>query len=356
MMSKPLCKEDYFHHLDLSFGWIKKSILVNHGQGSSAYFSLKSFWSKAYPETSGYLIPTLIEYHKTRNSQEAIEHCEHLVKWLVSIQKKDGSFPQLLEDDRSLVFDNGQILLGLQAWNRLTNSNKNELDRLAYWLKKQRNQTGKYHQNTYLKNYCPSYLVRSLWAEVQHYHEQNTIENISSDFKEAINYYLSLQGENAFFLLSGFNPNDSNALSHTIAYTLRGILELYFILKDEKLLSAVLSASKKLAVDYHNNGKMAGTFNNNWKGDYSFVCNAGNAQLSIIFQKLYLLTKEELYHKAAISLITELTKKQITRGPSMLKGGLFSSTPFFGKYQRFKITNWTHKFYMDAIMLQLNSQ
>src|SRR2546429_684052 len=50
-------KETYERHLAATAGWLLKSI--DHGKGGScAYFWLPGGWSRPYPETSGYLIPT----------------------------------------------------------------------------------------------------------------------------------------------------------------------------------------------------------------------------------------------------------------------------------------------------------
>jgi len=59
---------------------------------------------KAYPEVTGYMIPTLIKYGE-------VELALRLAKWLVSIQNKDGSFNGI--DGIARTFDTGACFEGL---------------------------------------------------------------------------------------------------------------------------------------------------------------------------------------------------------------------------------------------------
>lgn len=60
-----------------------------------------------YPEVSGYLVPTLIDYGE-------VEFAARLTRWLICIQRADGSYP---DPNRGLphAFDSGQVLRGLLA-------------------------------------------------------------------------------------------------------------------------------------------------------------------------------------------------------------------------------------------------
>ena len=60
--------------------------------------------SRAYPEVTGYLIPTLIDYGY-------YEEAKACVKWLLGIQEEDGGFADI-NHTREFVFDSAQILRG----------------------------------------------------------------------------------------------------------------------------------------------------------------------------------------------------------------------------------------------------
>jgi malonyl-CoA O-methyltransferase len=61
---------------------------------------------RAYPEVSGYLVPTLLAWGER-------ELAARLVSWLVRIQQPDGAYPS--PDGVPYVFDTGQVLRGLLA-------------------------------------------------------------------------------------------------------------------------------------------------------------------------------------------------------------------------------------------------
>lgn len=87
-------------------------------------------WSghKAYPEVSGYLIPTLLDYGEK-------ELAKRIADWLVSIQHKDGSFDGL--DGIPRTFDTGAIMEGLYRIGYTA-----QADKAKAWIDSQRNQYG----------------------------------------------------------------------------------------------------------------------------------------------------------------------------------------------------------------------
>jgi len=53
--------------------------------GSARHFSLFSGWSSSYPETTGYIIPTMIEYAKRHGNETFRQRARVMLDWLVSI-------------------------------------------------------------------------------------------------------------------------------------------------------------------------------------------------------------------------------------------------------------------------------
>ena len=60
--------------------------------------------SRAYPEVSGYLIPTLLDYGEQ-------DLATRIADWLVHIQNDDGSFPDM--DGQKRSFDTAAVMEGL---------------------------------------------------------------------------------------------------------------------------------------------------------------------------------------------------------------------------------------------------
>ena len=65
--------------------------------GSAAYYStwnpFRKSWAPAYPETTGYLIETLLDY----NSEYpwTADYAEKCADWLLGVQMPSGAFPSL---------------------------------------------------------------------------------------------------------------------------------------------------------------------------------------------------------------------------------------------------------------------
>jgi len=89
---------------------------VSADGGVARHFSLITGWGTSYPETTGYLVPTLLAYAKLWGDETSHQRARCMLDWLVSIQLHDGGFQGGIIDSRPTVpvtFNTGQILLGL---------------------------------------------------------------------------------------------------------------------------------------------------------------------------------------------------------------------------------------------------
>src|SRR2546425_7256188 len=84
-----------------ALAWVRAAELPTGG------IRVHSNHPNAYPEVTGYLVPTLLHYDER-------ELAIRLVRWLFCIQNADGSYPGP-DDGKPYVFDTGQVLHGLLA-------------------------------------------------------------------------------------------------------------------------------------------------------------------------------------------------------------------------------------------------
>jgi len=84
-----------------ALGWLRAQELPDGG------IRVHSRHPRAYPEVTGYLVPTLLDYGQTDLAARS-------VRWLTRIQKPDGAFADP-DRDRPYLFDTGQALRGLLA-------------------------------------------------------------------------------------------------------------------------------------------------------------------------------------------------------------------------------------------------
>jgi len=84
-----------------ALGWLHAQELSGGG------IRVHSAHPRAYPEVTGYIIPTLLDYGQS-------ELAARSVHWLTRIQKPDGAFADP-DRDQPYIFDTGQALRGLMA-------------------------------------------------------------------------------------------------------------------------------------------------------------------------------------------------------------------------------------------------
>ena len=92
---------------------------ISKDGGVARHFDLNKGWSESYPETTGYIIPTLLDQAGRMEDGGCLrEAAERMLCWLVTIQLPEGGFlgGHGYGNGRvPVVFDTGQILFGLAA-------------------------------------------------------------------------------------------------------------------------------------------------------------------------------------------------------------------------------------------------
>lgn len=341
---------------DPTLEWLKQSFDACEGKGSAAWYSRLrrplNGWSEAYPETTGYIIETLLDYHEICQECWMKNYALAAADWLVSIQKPDGSFPAGLGTKGSpSVFNSGMILFGLERSFVFTGDQKyfDAAKKTADWLCGNLDLEGKWTIGAYVEGYVPSYYTRVIWA-VLLLNRHNRNQDTERKMNLAYNFYCDkFADKNADWDWS-FAPGKP-AFTHTIAYTMRGFLESATLLKDSRGLLIAKDIAEQFINELQKNGDVAGSYDEDFKGDYSFVCVTGNAQLSINFYRLFQLTGEEKY-KMFSKRLFETVREAPSRIPiSGLRGGIPGSFPIIGKYMPLQRVNWGAKFWLDAARL-----
>ena len=102
--------------IDTAIAWLVRTHEVTGRQGSSKGFSLLHGWLPAYPETTGYVLGTLLEYgRRRRDRHDLIERAMQMGDWEKKVQEPDGGIMEghvLTTPRRSIVFNTGMVLHG----------------------------------------------------------------------------------------------------------------------------------------------------------------------------------------------------------------------------------------------------
>jgi len=346
------CNDEWELRTRAAIQWLRKSIAVTGGQGSSHSWHPLWGWSKPYPETTGYIIPTLFDY-ATLHQDASLKHlaidCAH---WLCSIQMPNGAFTGLLlGNTQPSIFNSTQILFGLTRVLQHDPGNKpvhQALQKCVWWLLSMLETDGSWKRHAFVPGFTPSYYTRAVLGLLIA-NEVLQDAAIRSRMHHALNFYALRFQRNHAILDWGFKPGKA-AFTHTIAYTVEGFLQCSLILEDAALRQKSIAAADQLLLEREKaGGRTAGRYNTNWKGDYAFTCVTGNAQLSVLYQRLFELTGEKKYRIARATFLQEILKSQKLSGNLNRVGGLPGSMPIWGAYLPFRYPNWAAKFFLDAM-------
>jgi hypothetical protein len=343
----------YELHLEATAGWLLRSIRPSGG--SAAYYAPLLGWSRPYPETTGYLIPTLLRVHDRFGSAGAETAALRAGSWLLSLQLPEGYWFGGLHPPRGRqrpsVFNTGQILLGLCALHRWTGEAKwlEAAARGAVWLATGVDDAGEWAAGHYHGGFQPSYYTRVAWPMLEVWRLDGD-DRVRAAAERVLAGVLARRRDNGAFAGWGFAP-DRPAFTHTIAYTLRGLLESARLLHDWRRFGAPAEAA--LEILRHRaelaGGCLPGAFAEDWGADRRFVCVTGCAQVALCLLILDARAPDLRLVNAACKLVDTVCRYQRLVGPSGVRGAVPGSRPLWGRYMRLRYPNWAAKFHADAL-------
>lgn len=339
-----------------SIDWLCRSIDVNNGRGSSLSYSLVrkpwAPWFPPYPETTGYITETLFDYARFEKYTYLEKYALSCADWLMEIQSPSGGYHGSMLGKVGLsVFNSGMILIGLVRAFKETKERKyfETSESVATWLLENIDrETGIWQKYSYVKGYTPTYYSRLVWALLQYC-------EVTRDAKSKLACERCLD-----ILAERFDPSalqyrdwsffpGQSAFTHTIAYTLRGFIESSAILGRDDLLETSLSVLGQISEIVSSHNVLAGSYDRNWQGDYSFKCLTGQCQIAYLLLKYGSMSGKNNLQIMGRELIEDV-RKYLRKGRVLkaIRGALPGSYPYYGKYMPLHHPNWGVKFYLDA--------
>lgn len=340
-------------HIHEGMNWLMRAQKMTSDGGVSEGFHMYHGWLPSYPETTGYIIETFHNYAQITKNDVYMDCAIKMVDWLCSIQFDDGSMPDSYLK-RKMVFDTGQAIFGFIESYKVTGKTKykDAAVRAADWLEKVQEQDGTWRQHA-VENIPHTYYSRVAWSLLK-VHEVIPEKRYVESCTKNIEWCLRQQLENGWFDNASFNlKNHHSPFTHTIAYTIRGILESGIYLQNDKYIESAGRTLENLSEAVSSNGFIGGTFDKNWRGNTRFTCLTGNAQLAICILKLAGLLKSPKYYKLGTVINGYVKSKQnISTNNLNIRGAIPGSYPIWGKYIHFTYPNWATKFFVDALLLE----
>lgn len=354
---KPVYQNDA--HLRAAAEWIARAQDATHNGGvSRGYSVLNGSWSAAYPETTGYIIPSIFNYSKISGNKEYFQRAIKMADWEVSIQMENGAYQSgslELPYQEPSVFNTGQVLFGLTCAYRETGHQeyRKAAELAAGWLIENQDEDGAWrkHLSALTTGTVHVYNTRTAWGLLETFNISSDEKYLNAAAKNA-RWALTQQLENGWFSNAGFNINEI-PITHTLAYTIEGLLECGIYLKEKKLIDASDKSGNALLKVQREDGSLFGRYNSRWENTVKWSCLTGNAQISVIWLKLFEVTGNSKYMDGAMK-INRLIKSQqrLESNNEGIRGGIKGSHPIYGGYGPFFYPNWAAKFFMDALMLE----
>lgn len=331
------------------------SSTTNDG-GVARHFSLVSGWAPSYPETTGYIIPTMLRYARMTGDDELLERSKRMLDWCISIQFPSGAFQGGMIGAQPVVpvtFNTGQILLGLAEGAReFGEPYRASMIRAADWLVETQDPDGCWRKNpspfaaqgekTY-DTHVAWGLLEAARAEPTKQYEKAALANVD--------WALTHQQSNGWF--SNCCLTDKTApLTHTLGYALRGVVEAYRFTGDQSYLTAARRTADGLLNAIQPDGFLAGRFFSDWKPAVPWVCLTGSVQVSYCWLFLYRVTRECSYKDAACRVNSFVRRTQSFEGRGEIRGAIKGSFPVHGGYGTNEYLNWAAKFFIDANLFE----
>ncbi len=349
-------------HLELAAKWLLAAQRPDGGYSHS--YNLLKGWSASYPETTGYIIPSMLGISAITNdsfSSSAVRAGE----WLLKIQNEDGSFSDL--NGKKQVFDSGQIIYGFLALYDYSRDKKwlDAAVRSGEWLVSAQEKNGSWIKNAY--NEIPHTYYSRVGSILIQLGIQTGRKDFISSGKKNLDWTISRQAEDGYFADMAFFPGIPPYL-HTIIYVLEGLLHGYSLTKEKSYLSSALKTAERLRkISSERDFILHSQYAESWVSANKEKCITGLAQWAGVCLNLFDLTKDVQCAKCetfrirqdadascrwrdeAIKTIYYLKAKQLLKGSKNILGAIPSSIPIWGKYGKFSFFNWNSKFFMDAL-------
>lgn len=343
----------YERHLRAAYAWLLRSI--EHGKGGScAYYLPPLGWSPPYPETTGYLIPTLIASGAAADDDFALERAKSLGAWLLTLQQPAGFWhagTHPAKRPEPSVFNTAQIIDGLSSLERATGESRwiDAAHRAGTWLAAGVDASGAFAAGNYRDGFNPTYYSQVAWPMLEVW-KRTGDDSLRLSADRILRAVAAKCEPNGAFRDWGFDRSVP-AFTHTIAYLLRGLLESSRLIGEaeygELALPALETLRRRAEVA---NGRLAGAFDTDWRSRGHFVCLTGNAQVALCFLYVDSQRPDLRWVNAAAKLVDTVCDAQQMHHPvAAVRGAVAGSSPLLGRYMRLRFPNWAAKYHVDAL-------
>ena len=358
------CSRD---HLKATIRWLERASDACSKLGVSAAYTFQFGWLPAYPEVTGYIIPTIFDYYYYCKDKRYFDMAVSMAEWELEIQLENGAIPNgyagkdpakfFLVEKQPTIFNTGMVMLG---WNRTYKETKNKifLDASTIagnWLVlvQENNKTWeKWHTPIPNVSEFHTYYTKVSQALVELYYITKNKSYLDCAFRH-LNFALSQQKENGWFENNSFQKGNQPLL-HNIVYAIEGFLFSGIMLKKNSFIQAAIKPAEVLLKKFEISKKpLKATYDENWYSEDNYECLTGEAQIAFIWLKIYEITKDARFLNSALKMNDHIKTTQKLNGfDNGIRGGIKGSQPIFREYATCSYVNWAAKYFCDSLMLE----
>jgi hypothetical protein len=351
-------------HLEGAIGWLKRAQDASNSGGVAwgyrarrpARSVIPLGWAAPYPETTGYIIPTMLRFSDLSNDEDCLRRAKLMVEWELKIQLEDGGIQGGTLGAKpvaSSTFVTGQVLFGLlAAYNRFpAEAIRVGTVRAGEFLLGCLNETGRFVKG--YSHFCApgpkAYEARTGLAltELGDLLDDQRFRTAASRMAD---YALSVQQTNGWFRENDLDDHD-RPLTHTIGYVMEGLHGIGVRQKRSDCIEAVQRTLDHIVPLIRSDGFLAGRWRADWTPAVDWSCLTGCAQIAGVFLRMYEQTRKAEYMEAGRKLLGFVCFTQGLRtGVRGIDGGIRGSYPFDGEYGQWCVLNWATKFFCDSMM------
>ncbi|HXT88879.1 MAG TPA: hypothetical protein VN714_06440 [Trebonia sp.] len=349
-------------HLVAAIEWLVRAQDATPDGGVSRAFSLAWHpyfggrgWQPSYPETTGYIIPTLYAAGKRLGRADLAARAERAAHWEIGIQLPTGAIRGgvIGAPESPAVFNTGQVLLGWLAAFEETGEGlfADAARRAARYLVATLDPDGHWRSDNsrFARADATLYNTRTAWALAEAGARLDD-RRFTDAAARSLHAAADLQAPNGW-LPSCCLSDPARPLLHTLAYGIRGLLEGGRVLGDAALLQAAERAAKALVAAVRPDGWMPGRYRPDWSPAVRWSCLTGQAQMANNWMRLAVIAGDSKWLEPVPAVLRFLKRTQNRQSAEPgVRGGIKGSWPVGGDYGAYEVLNWATKFFADALM------
>jgi uncharacterized protein YyaL (SSP411 family) len=358
---------DDMAHWDACLAWLLRAQEVTGCGGFSAAYSFAHGWLPAYPETTGYIIPTIWDAYGVRKDQRLRDIAIAAADWEIDIQLPSGATRAGYEGDPDgfwkhgpvpAAFNTGQVV---QGWNRtfIETGEKKYLEaarRAGEFLADCVDERG-----IFVKGLSPgpSSLTRAYYARAAYGLAWTGVLANEPRFVEVarrhLDWVVSLQHSNGFVSYASFvaRSDADDTLTHPLAYVVEGLFETGLILQEPRYIEAARRTASAIMHVCEKRGLfLPATLTPQLTSADRYSCLPGNAQFACMWLRIGAMHDDLPMVNTGLKMVDWLKGLHALENENPgIRGGMAGSWPIDGGYSIFIYVDWAAKYFADSLLL-----